>query len=186
MELSATSQRQSTMLYYKLLKTPSPRVLYAPKHHEQMLAKIYQNLSIPAEWAQGKPASGNGAMRTTVNRADAVATIDVIRIGADSAACLRQNIEDLRSLAQLGAIYVRLPLEDPATPDLTAIAESRGLFFSGAAPWALDGRDALVLQLPLTPIDFAALTVVGDFGKELLSYIDVDSKKAATSPSIPA
>ena len=186
MELSATSQRQSTMLYYKLLKTPAPRVLYAPPVHAKILARIYQNLSILAEFAEGKPASGNGAMRTTVNRADAVATIDVTRIGADSATSLRQNIGDLRSLAHLGAIYVRLPLEDPAMPGIAAVAESCGLFFSGASPWALDGRDALVLQLPLTPIDLSALTVVGDFGKELLSYIDVASKKAATSPSIPA
>jgi anti-sigma regulatory factor (Ser/Thr protein kinase) len=185
MELSATSQRQSTMLYYKLLKMPAPRVLYAPQSHARILARIYQDLSIPAEFPEGKPASGNGAMRTTVNRGDAVATIDVTRIGADSATSLRQNIEDLRSLTHLGAIYVRLPLDDPATPGLAAIAESCGLFFSGAAPWALDGRDALVLQLPLTAIDLSALTVVGDFGKELLSYIDVASKKAATSPSIP-
>ncbi len=185
MELSATSQRQSTMLYYKILKTPQPRVLYAPGNHAQILAKIYQNLSIPAEFAEAKPAAGNGAMRTTVNRADAVATIDVMRIGADSATSLRQNVEDLRSLAHLGAIYVRLPLDDPAMPGLAAVAESSGLFFSGAAPYALDGRDALVLQLPLTPIDLSALTVVGDFGKDLLSYIEVASKKAATRPSIP-
>jgi len=186
MELSASSQRQSTMLYYKILKTPAPRVLYAPQEHAEMLAKIYRNLGILAEFAEEKPASGNGAMRTTVNRPDAVATIDVTRIGSDSATSLRQNLEDLRSLAHLGAIYVRLPLDDPATPDLAAVAESCGLFFSGAAPWALDGRDAFVLQLPLTPIDLSALTVVGDFGKELLSYIEVASKKAATSPSIPA
>ena len=41
-------------------------------------------------------------------------------------------------------------------------------------------------QLPLTPIDLSGLTVVGDFGKELLAYIDVESKKAATRRSIPA
>ncbi len=186
MELSATSQRQSTMLYYKILKTPAPRVLYAPQPHAHILAKIYQNLGILAEFAGPEPASGNGAMRTTMNRSDAVATIDVTRVGTDSATSLRQNIEDLRSLAHLGAIYVRLPLEDPATPGLSTVAESCGLFFSGAAPWALEGRDALVLQLPLTPIDLSALTVIGDFGKELLAYIDVASKKAATSPSIPA
>ncbi len=186
MELSATAQRQSTMLYYKLLKTAAPRVLYAPKNHARMLAKIYRNLGIPAEFAEPKPASGNGAMRTTVNHSDAVATIDVTRVGADSAALLQQNIEDLRSLAHLGAIYARLPLDDPAMPHLATVAESCGLFFSGAAPWALDGRDALVLQLPLMPIDLSALTVVGDFGNELLHYIGVASKKAATSRSIPA
>jgi len=185
MELSATSQRQSTMLYFKLLKPAEPRVAYAPPAHEQILKRIYADLEIPVQFGKSEPATGNGIMRTGVNRADAVATIDVLKVGSDSAATLRQAIEDLRKLAHLGAIYLRLPLDDPAMHELCAVAESCGLFFSGAGPWMLDGRDALILQLPLTPIDLSALVVVGDFGKELLSYIDVASKKEATSRSIP-
>jgi hypothetical protein len=186
MELSATSQRQSTMLYFKILKPAEPRIVYAPAAHAEILKRIYANLKIPAQFREGEAAKGSGAMRTSVNRADATAMIDVLKIGADSAAALRQAIEDLRKLAHLGAIYVRLPLDDPGTPELCAVAESCGLFFSGAGPWMLDGRDALILQLPLTKIDLSALTVVGDFGKELLVYIEVASKKQATSRSIPA
>ncbi len=185
MELSTTSQRQSTMLYFKLLKPPEPRIAYAPSAHAEILKRIYANLEIPAQFREGTSAEGRGVMRTSANRADATATIDVLKIGADSAAALRQAIEDLRSLAHLGAIYVRLPLDDPATPGLCMLAESCGLFFSGAGPWMLDGRDALIVQLPLTPIALSGLTVVGDFGKELLAYIDVESKKHATSRSIP-
>ncbi len=186
MELSTTSQRQSTMLYFKLLKPPEPRVLYAPSNHADMLKRIYETLDIPAQFREGKPARGNSIMRTSVNRADAVATIDVLGIGADSATALRQTIADLRALAHLGAIYLRLPLDDLATPDLAAVAEGCGLFFCGAGPWMLEGRDALILQLPLTKIDLAGLTVVSDFGKELLAYIEVASKNAPISRSIPA
>jgi hypothetical protein len=186
MELSASSQRQRTMMYFKLLKAAEPRVLYAPAAHAEILKRIYASLEIPAQFREGESTKGAGVMRTSVNRADAVATIEVSKIGADSAAALRQAIEDLRALAHLGAIYLRLPLDDPATPELCAVAESCGLFFSGAGPWMLDGRDALILQLPLTRIDLSALTVVSDFGKELLAYIEVASKKAATSRSIPA
>ncbi|HET9393397.1 MAG TPA: hypothetical protein VFO29_07775 [Candidatus Rubrimentiphilum sp.] len=186
MELSATAQRQSTMLYFKLLKPAEPRSVYAPEEHAAILKRIYASLEIPADFRDGEKAMGSGTMRTTVNRADAIATIDVLKVGADSAAALRQAIEDLRKLAHLGAIYLRLPLDDPAMPELCNVAESCGLFFSGAGPWMLDGRDALILQLPLTKIDLSALTVVGDFGKELLAYIEVVSKKHATSRSIPA
>ena len=35
----------------------------------------------------------------------------------------------------------------------------------------LGGRDALRLQMTLTPIDLSALVVVGDFGRVLLEYI---------------
>lgn len=186
MELSTTSQRQSTMLYFKLLKPPEARVLYAPPAHADMLKRIYDNLGVAAEFREGKRAAGDSIIRTAVNRADAVATIDVLKIGADSATALRQTVDDLRSLAHLGAIYLRLPLDDPGTPDLCAAGEGTGLFFSGAGPWMLEGRDALILQLPLTKIDLAGLTVVSDFGKELLAYIEVASKNAPTSRSIPA
>jgi hypothetical protein len=187
MELSTTSQRQSTMLYFKLLKPPERRVLMAPAEHKRMIQRIYQNLGIPATFAdEVKRPDGPGTMRTSVNRFDAVATIDVLRGRSDSASALQQAIEDVLSLTHLGAIYVRLPLDDPATPELAAVAQSRGLFFSGVGPWMIEGRDALILQLPLTPIDLSGLTIVSDFGKELLAYIGVESKKAATRRSIPA
>jgi len=186
MELSATTQRQSTMLYFKILKPAEKRTIYAPPNHEAMLKKIYANLGIAATWKEGKASHEAGAMRTQLNRPDAVATIDVLKVGKESAAALRQTIEDLRALAHLGALYLRLPLDDPGTPELSNVAQSCGLFFSAAGPWMLEGRDALILQLPLTPIDFSTLTVVSDFGKELLGYIAVAAKNAATNPSIPA
>lgn len=187
MELSTTAQRQSTMLYFKLLKPAESRVLYASPQHKAMLARIYGNLDISTTFADNaKRSKEAGAMRTTLNRSDSVATIDILRGGSDSEAGLRQAIEDLKTLARLGAIYVRLPLDDPATPELTSVAESCGLFFSGAGPWMIEGRDALILQMPLKPINLNELTIVSDFGKELLAYIGVESKKAATRRSIPA
>ena len=64
-----------------------------------------------------------------------------------------------------------LSLEDPGTPALCESVESLGFFFAGVGPWMLGGKDALRLQLPLTPIDLSALVVVGEFGKLLLNYI---------------
>ena len=57
--------------------------------------------------------------------------------------------------------------------------ESYGFFFSGVGPWMLGGRDALRLQMPLTPIDLSALTIVGEFGKELAEYVAAERDRNA-------
>lgn len=109
MELSTTSQRQSTMLYFKLMKPAPARTLFAPPQYAEIIRRIYENLGIAIEIQPGGAPSGDGVLRTSVNKSDAVATIDVLKIGAESGQSLKQSIEDLRALAHLGAIYVRLP-----------------------------------------------------------------------------
>lgn len=177
MELSTTSQRQSTMLYFKLLKPPEARRIVAPRIYSDMIGRIYETLAIPATLEPDSKASGSGMMRTTVNKADGVATIDVLKPGVESANSVKQAICDLRALTHLGAIYLRMPLEEAGTQALCEVAREHGFFFSAVGPWMLEGKDALVLQLPLTPIDLSALTVVSDFSNELRDYIAADQRQ---------
>src|SRR5581483_9199433 len=103
--------------------------------------------------------------------------ITIERGGADSPSVLRQAASDLRALNRLGAIFVALPLEDSAAPQLCEAAESLGFFFAGIAPWSIGGADALRLQMPLTHIDLSALTIVGDFGQDVLTYIGAERER---------
>ncbi len=172
MELTATSQRQSLTFYVKPLRPAEPRVVYAPVRHREMLARLYAQLDIAIEMAEGHAADGDGTIQTSVDKASQNATITIESVGAATGQIARQAIIDLRTLASLGAIYAMLPLDDPGTPMLADELEREGLFFSGLAPWMHTRGDALRLQLPLQPLDTAKLTIAGEFGRELLSYID--------------
>jgi hypothetical protein len=79
-------------------------------------------------------------------------------------------------LGSMGAIYAMLPLTDPGTPELSDALKREGFFFSGLAPWMLNGGDALRLQRVLKPVDTEALTIASDFGRQLLAYIDASAR----------
>ncbi len=179
MELSTTAQRQSFMLYVKPLRQRERTIVYVPQRHREIVARIYEQLNLAVEIRDGSAPVQRGSFRTTVVTADGIAQIAVDRVGPESAQLLRQATDDLRKLRHLGAIYLSLPLDDPATPALCDAMEKTGYFLSGVGPWMLEGRDALRLQLPLTPIDLSSLTVVSEFGRTLLDYIAAERDRCA-------
>ncbi len=179
MVLAATAQRQSCMLYVKPLRPREERTIYAPPHHRAIVAAIYERLNLSVAFGEGVPPSGRGLFHTTMLRGDAIATIEIEAVGAETPQLVRQAAEDLCATRRLGAIYAELPLEDPGTPALCDALERHGFFFSGVGPLMLNGKDALRLQMPLTPIDPSQLVVVGEFGKELLHYVASQHERRA-------
>ena len=180
MALSTTSQRQSCMLYVKALQKRGVRVIYPPPHHRAMVAAIYDQLQLPVTISLRRDsATERGVFHTAITRADGIATIEITSVGRESAELIRQTVDDLRATNRLGAIYISLSLEDPGTPGLCEALEPLGFFFSGVGPWMLDGSDSLRLQMPLTPIDLSELVVIGEFGRQLLSYIAAERERCA-------
>jgi len=172
LDLSVTTQRQSLTLYVKPLRAPAHRTIYPPEKHREMIGTLYAHLQIPVELREAGDPATDGALHVSVLKASQNATVEVARVGADTIDVTRQAIADLATLGSLGAIYAMLPLEDPGTPKLADALEREGFFFSGLAPWMLNGRDALRLQRLLRPVDTEALTIASDFGRQLLAYID--------------
>jgi hypothetical protein len=181
MDLSTTTQRQSCMLYVKPLRPREPRAIYAPSRHRSIVASIYDQLGLPVTFSDGTPANGRGLFHTGITRLDRIATVDVEAVGTETPELVHQAVEDLRATQRLGAVYASLPLEDPGTPVLSEALESRGFFFSGVGPWMLDGKDALRLQMPLTPIDLSTIVVVGAFGKTILDYVASERERFASA-----
>jgi anti-sigma regulatory factor (Ser/Thr protein kinase) len=178
MDVAHSKQRLSLTQYYKPLASRERRAIYAPPKHRETIASIYADLGLAVELRDGGDAQGGGDLHTAVDRPRANGSIVVESIGRVTADVLAQTVTDLRTLSHLEALYVLVPLEDPAAPQLCEAAEALGFFFSGIAPWALEGRDALRLQQPLTPIDLSALTIVGESGEHLLSYIAARMREA--------
>lgn len=172
MHVSSAGQRQSFMLYFKALKPRETRTIYAPARHRAMIEKIYARLGLPVEILNGeRAADGRGDVQTSIAHSDGCGTIVVRSVGSETDAVAMQAMSDLRNLTHLGALYALLPLEQSGTPELCEALEQCGFFFCGAGPWMIDGSDALILQMPLTPIDMSRLTIEGAFGRELGDYI---------------
>jgi GNAT superfamily N-acetyltransferase len=172
MSYTGAGQRQSYTVYFKPLRPREPRSVYSPAKHRDVVTKIYANLQLPVVMREGIPANGEGNVRVEVVRAEGFASIDVLAAGVSTLDRITQAVSDLRKLERIGAIYANLPLEDAGTPALCEGLELLGFFFSGVIPWAMEGRDVLRMQLPLTPIDLSQVTIVGQFGAELKAYIE--------------
>lgn len=179
MELSATGQRQSLTLYAKTLRAPVERRAALPTHHRAVLRAAYERLGIPLSAAAAARRSPYGEIRTTVSRSARYADVAVLQIGDDSTAAVLQAVRDARALGSVDVIYALLPLDDPRCEELCIALEDEGMFYSGLVAWGLDGRDALRLQMPLTPIDCDALTMASDEGRTLLAYIVAERERVA-------
>lgn len=183
MQYSGAGQRQSFTIYVKPLQERKQRAIYAPARHVAMVQTMYENLGLPAAFSDGAAPADGGELHITVSRAEGFATIDVAAPGTATAAQVQQALTDMRALGKIGAVYVNLPLEDPGTPHAADALEALGFFFCGVVPWAMSGRDALRLQLPLTPIDLSQVTIFGDFGAQLKAYIGRARKERAVRPA---
>ncbi len=188
MQYTGAGQRQSFTIYIKPLKARESRTIYAPPRHREMIATIYGNLGFPVDVREGSAATATGDLHIEVSRSEGFAAIDVVRACSATVQQITQALADIRVLGHVGAVYVNLPLEDPGTPQVCDAVEALGFFFCSVIPWAMGGRDALRLQLPLTPIDLSQVTIFGEFGAQLKAYIarSAASNEAESASTVSA
>ena len=117
---------------------------------------------------------GHGQLTVAYNRGLNSAKVDVLHIGDDTAAEIRRATQDLFEVTGAEAVYLHLPLGDPATPGLLDAAEAEGYFFSALGPSFLPTGDALCLQRLAADLDFSQIEIANPFASELLGYISDD------------
>jgi len=169
------TQRISVVLSFVYLEQPSPRRIFAPLHHREMIGRILEHIGPPhvlASPPHNPPAFAAQASRidTKVYPLENCAMIKVHSYGSDCVREVRRILRDL-CLKQVAAIDLFLPLDDPTTCFVTAELEKLGFFFSGIQPEAGRG-DALILQyLNNIPLDYDKVQVFSDLARDLLAYI---------------
>lgn len=168
-------QRISVVLSFVYLQQHSPRRIFAPPHHGEMIGRILEHIGAPhvqASPPHNPPSLAAHASRinTKVYPLENCAMIKVHDYGSD---CVREVRRILRELClkQVAAIDLFLPLDDPATCFVTAELEKLGFFFSGIQP-ATGSGDSLILQyLNNIPFDYDKVQVFSDLARDLLAYI---------------
>jgi anti-sigma regulatory factor (Ser/Thr protein kinase) len=178
-------QRLSLMLYFKYLVPPSSAPILVPARHRAMVQRIYAHLGATAEGGRPHAPSGQGKVTVGYAKSYGLGSIRVSQIGSDTAAEIRRARADLVETAGVGAVFLELPLAQPATAQVCEAAEADGFFFSGIGPrFAADG-DVLRLQYLAEPLDTAQLQVLNPFGKELLAYVDAERERVAGAAARP-
>ncbi len=168
-------QRISVVLSFHYIEPPTPRQIYAPPHHRDMLTRIYENILAPhvVTVPEGqKPVCDNheAQIKTHVYPVENCAVIWVKSYGTNVVREVRATLREL-CIKQVAAIDLFLPLQDPLTYFLTEELEKLGFFFAGIEPETFIG-EALILQyLNNIDLDYEKVQVYTDMARDILAHI---------------
>ncbi|HEX8754432.1 MAG TPA: hypothetical protein VF731_13550, partial [Solirubrobacterales bacterium] len=176
--------RQSAALFYVKLNDGHERSVYAPEQHREIVRQTIEvcelrgALSDPPADAELLPRTG---LHVEVDRDHNLALITVHAPGADLEKVIAAERHHLFHRECLDAVYVDLPLEDPATALLSDHLERLGVSYAGVFPNNHTDGDVLRMQsLHRVRVKADDIAVASDHGRELLDYVLADLPAGAT------
>jgi anti-sigma regulatory factor (Ser/Thr protein kinase)/ribosomal protein S18 acetylase RimI-like enzyme len=169
--------RLSLLVHFLFLQPlPDSQLIYAPPHHRDMLAAIYQELGVMPEIKDAVPAEAQRGLPKSVFKIKVIgsmnfARITIARFGRDIREELKIKVKQL-CLKKTEIVNLFLNLCDPLTCIYTAQFEKLGFFFAGILPGGFADGDALILQyLNNVPIEYDAIKVKSALAGKLLAYV---------------
>lgn len=162
-------QRITCLMFFHWLTTPAPRTIFVPKRHQAIVTEIYAKLEAPMDLGLAAPAGGHGAIRISIS--PNLATIRAEQLGGDTAHQIRHAKREIVERSHAAAVYVELPLGDPATPSVAEALEEEGFGFLGVAPcFAPRGDDLLRLAYLVEPLKREPIKTADEFCGRLVDY----------------
>jgi serine/threonine-protein kinase RsbW len=169
-------RRVGVLLLFKYLNRPAGTTIHPPRHHREMILKIYENLGVsPSTLTSGEegsdPTAQDSVFRVKVFGPANFALVVIERYGRDVVMEIRARLREL-CLKKIEVVNLYLDLSDSLTSRVTGQFEELGFFFAGLLPGGLPGTDALILQyLNNVPVNYDEIRVASDMAEELVSYI---------------
>jgi serine/threonine-protein kinase RsbW len=178
---AATGQRprrQSAALFYTKLNDGHEREVYAPERHREIIGRTLELCELRGTLAN-PPRDATMPDRTELHveiEADHnLALITAHEPGADLEEAVAAERHHLFHSKHLDAVYLDLPLENPATALLADHLERLGVSYAGIFPNPRTTGDVLRMQsLHRARISADDLAVASDHGRELLDYVLAD------------
>lgn len=176
--LDRRPRRQSAALFYAKLNDGDDRPVYAPPRHRDVIARTVELCELRGSLAAapaGTEPRERSELHAQVDQDHNLAVVTALAPGADLAEAVAAERHHLFHRRNLDAVYLDLPLTDPATALLADSLEPLGLSYAGIFPNPKANGDVLRLQsLHRARIADDDLTVASDHGQELLDYVLAD------------
>lgn len=171
-------RRQSAALFYAKLNDGHERPAYAPARHREVVGRTIELCELRGALAD-PPAGAQLLARTDLHvEVDAdhnLALLTARTPGADLEEVVAAERHHLFHRRGLDAVYLDLPLEQPATALLAEGLERLGVSYAGVFPNSRAAGDVLRMQsLHRARIAADDIAVASDHGRELLDYVLAD------------
>jgi GNAT superfamily N-acetyltransferase len=175
-------RRQSAALFYTKLNDGHEREVYAPERHHEIIGRTLELCELRGTLAE-PPADVRIPDRTglhlEVDKDHNLALITAHTPGADLEAVVAAERHHLFHRGGLDAIYLDLPLENPATALLADHLERLGVSYAGVFPNGRTDGDVLRMQsLHRVRVRADDISVASEHGRGLLDYVLADLQAA--------
>lgn len=176
------TQRVSCIIYFHWLHTPTSRCIHVPPHHRQIVSEIYGNLSCPVEIREGSSCTQpHGALEVKVIAAAKVAFLSTEQVGSDSANAILHTVRELIEVSRMEAVFVDLPLLDPATPEIWTAIERHGFGFAGIGPHFSTSGDIVRLVYLVEPMAREPIETYEEFAGRLVDYALAEQQRVRSN-----
>lgn len=178
---AATEQRprrQSAALFYAKLNDGHERPVYAPERHREIIRQTLDLCELRGHLTEPPPAvepPQRTGLHVEVDDDHNLALLTAHEPGTDLETVVAAERHHLFHNRGLDAIYLDLPLENPATALLADHLERLGVSYAGIFPNNRTDGDVLRLQsLHRARVSPGDIAVASDHGRELLDYVLAD------------
>lgn len=166
------SQRESTVINFKLLREIKEVKLYLPKKHKKMIKKLYKNLGI-------KVKQNKDEVKTISQQSEFVHHITpslnsaeiILKVAGNDIIEQMSIITKKLCIAKVDIIYLYIDLEDKNVIDNIEEFEKMGYFFVGIFPYYHHNHTLVMEYVNNIKFDYDAITVLTQMAEELKSYI---------------
>jgi len=177
--------RQSAALFYTKLNDGHEREVYAPERHRQVVGRTLELCELRGKLAEPPPGCElreRSELHVAIEADHNLALITVDAPGADLEEAIGAERHHLFHHANLDAVYIDLPLEQPATALVADHLERLGVSYSGIFPNSRTDGDVLRMQsLHRVRVKADDVAVASDHGQALLDYVLADLPQAASA-----
>lgn len=170
-----TTQRISVVLSFKYMMEPTPKTLFLPEKHSEIIKKLYKNIEgdvhnyhVIEKYNSNLPAEGK--ISSDVNELESCGEIHIHKFGENTLKEVRKITRKM-CVENVAAINLFLNLEDEATPYFSKGIERLGYFFAGILPESKIGDSMILQYLNNVDFDYSKVTAYSDISKEILEYI---------------
>jgi hypothetical protein len=174
----ARRSRQSAALFYSKLNDGHERAVYAPPRHHEVIQRTMELCELRGTLANSPPdaqLNKRTELHVEINADHNLALITVEEPAEDLETIVAAERHHLFHRKGLEAVYLDLPLENPATALVADHLERLGVSYSGVFPNSRADGDVLRMQsLHRVRITADDVAVASDHGRELLDYVLAD------------
>jgi len=171
----ARPRRQSAALFYTKLNDGHERKAYPPERHREIVAGTLELCELRGTCAlppEGAELAERTELHVEIDADHNLALLTVRTPGADLDTVIAAERHHLFHRKCLDAVYIDLPLDQPATALVSDHLESLGVSYAGVFPNRHVDGDVLRMQsLHRVRVTADDVAVASDHGRELLDYV---------------